>query len=163
MDRNFNLGFLSDSSEDNTIFITQEPCEKAGADSSEDQELALDLENVMESSKDIGNDSTECVMIDNNSEVECDEKEDLNDGDNGKLKVEDTRFIGSITPTRLVLTWSKLSTTDYFDTFIIMIKKCSAQHGCLLTPVTLIELIDEFTSSALQFHVSTTIATCFGT
>ena len=73
----------------------------------------------------------------------------------------DTRFTWSFTSTRLVLTWSKLSTTDYFDTFIIMIKKCSAQHGFLLTPVTLIGLRDEFTSSALQFHVSTTIATYF--
>ena len=73
----------------------------------------------------------------------------------------DTRFMWSITQTRLVLTWTKLRITDYFDSFIIMIKKCSAQHSHLLTPIKLIELLDEFTSSALQFHVITTIATCF--
>ena len=76
-------------------------------------------------------------------------------------RVTTERFIWSITPTRLVLTWSKLGSTDYFDTFIVMIKKCSAQCGCLLTPVTLIGLTDEFTSSALHFHVSTTTVTCF--
>ena len=36
-----------------------------------------------------------------------------------------------------------------------MIKKCSTHHGLLLTPIKSIELTDEFTSAALQFHVIT--------
>ena len=73
------------------------------------------------------------------------------------LQGYETWFIWSITQTRLVLTWTNHRTTDYFDTFTIMITKCSAHHGLLVTPIKSIELTDEFTSAALQYHVSTTI------
>ena len=42
-----------------------------------------------------------------------------------------------------------------------MIMKCSAHHGLLLTPIKSIELTDEFTSAALQYHVSTIIKNIF--
>ena len=59
-----------------------------------------------------------------------------------KVQGYDTRFIQSITQTRLVLTWTKLGATDYFDTCIIMIMTCSAHSGLLLKPMKLIELTD---------------------